>query len=154
MEPIATAIVSAISSGAAVAGKDVATQALKDAYAGLKGWLKNHHPGVKVSELEKEPMSKPRQEAVAEDLAREGALSNSDLIGLAHTVLELVRKEGFEVARSIGVDLGQLEQANVTFGNVLAGKGATGVKVDNVRGGTLSFQDVVARFETDPSKKA
>ena len=43
MEPITTAIISALSTGAALGGKEIATQALKDAYAGLKGWITSHY---------------------------------------------------------------------------------------------------------------
>ena len=69
-------------------------------------------------------------------------------------MVELIQKQAPDIARSIGVDLGELDQANVTFGNVLASRGATGVKIDKVKGGTLSFKDVTAgRPETDPSKK-
>ncbi len=154
MEPITTAIVSALSTGAAVGGKEIATQALKDAYAGLKGWIKGHYPGVGIEQLEKQPTSKARQEVVGEDLEREGASQDTELVKLARTMVELIQKQAPDVARSIGVDVGELDQANVTFGNVLAGRGATGVKVDKVKGGTLSFQDVTAGSETDPPKKA
>jgi hypothetical protein len=154
VESITTAIVSALSTGAAFVGKEVATQALKDAYAGLKGWIKSHYPGVSIEQLEKQPTSKARQEVVGEDLERESASQDTELVKLAQTMVELIQKQAPDVARSIGVDLGELDQANVTFGNVLAGRGATGVKVDKVKGGTLSFKDVTAGSETDPSKKA
>jgi hypothetical protein len=154
VEPITTAIISALSTGAALGGKEIATQALRDAYAGLKGWIKSHYPGVSVEQLEKQPTSKARQEVVGEDLEREGASADTELVKLAQTLVELIQKQAPEIARSIGVDLGELDQANVTFGNVLASRDATGVKIDKVKGGTLSFQDVTAGSETDPSKKA
>ena len=47
-----------------------------------------------------------------------------------------------------------LDQANVTFGNVLATGGATGVKVDKVTGGSLHFGDVAATSDIDSVKKA
>ena len=155
MEPITTAIISALSTGAALGGKEIAAQALKDAYAGLKGWITSHYPDVSVEQLEKQPTSKARQEVVGEDLEREGASADTELVKLAQTVVDLIQKQASpEIARSIGVDLGELDQANVTFGNVLASRDATGVKIDKVKGGTLSFQDVTAGSETDPSKKA
>ena len=154
MEFITTAIISALSAGAAFVGKEIASQALKDAYAGLKGWINSHYPGVSIEQLEKHPTSKARQEVVGEDLEREGASEDTELVKLARSMVELIQKQPPDVARSIGVDLGALDQANVTFGNVLVGSGATGVKVGQVTGGTLSFQDVTAGTETDPSKKA
>ena len=155
MEFITTAIISALSAGAAFVGKEIASQALKDAYAGLKGWINSHYPGVSIEQLEKHPTSKARQEVVGEDLEREGASEDTELVKLARSMVELIQKQPPDVARSIGVDLGALDQANVTFGNVLASsRDATGVKIDKVKGGTLSFQDVTAGSETDPSKKA
>jgi hypothetical protein len=154
VEPITTAIISALSTGAALGSKEITTHALKDAYAGLKGWIKSHYPGVSIEQLEKQPTSKARQE-VGEELERKGASGDTELVKLAQTVVELIQKQAPNVARAIGVDLGELDQANVTFGNVLAGRDATGVKIDKVKGGTLSFQDVTAagRPERDPSKK-
>jgi hypothetical protein len=51
------------------------------------------------------------------------------------------------------VDLGELDQADVTFGDVLAGKGATGVKIQKIAGGTVQFGDVTASVETESPKK-
>jgi len=137
VEPITTAIISALYTGAALGSKEIATQALKDAYAGLKGRIKSHYPGVSIQQLEKQPTSKARQEVIGEDLEREGASEDTEVVKLARTMVELIQKQAPDVARSIGVDLGELDQADVTFGNVLAGRGATGVKVDKVKGAVL-----------------
>jgi hypothetical protein len=153
MDPV-TAIVATLSAGGVFVLNEVATDAVKDAYSGLKAWLKNHYPRVSVDQLEEQPASKARQAVVAEDLEREGASKDADLIRLAQTVVELIQKQGPDVARSIGVDLGTLDQANVTFGNVFAGKGETGVKIENVSGGSLVFGDVTASSETESPKKA
>jgi hypothetical protein len=154
VDPITTAIVTAVSTGAAFGGKEIAAQAVKDAYAGLKSWIKSHHPGVSVEQLEEQPTSKARQDVMGEELEREGASKDTELAKLAQRLVELIQKQAPEIARSIGVDLGELNQANVTFGKVLAGKGATGVKIEKVTGSTLAFEDVTAASEgTDPSKK-
>ena len=148
MDPV-TAIVAALSAGGVFVLKEVASEGVKDAYGELKARLKNHYPGVSVDELEEQPASKARQAVVAEELEREEASKDTDLVRFAQTVVEMIQKQGRDVARSIGVDLGTLDQANVTFGNVLAGKGATGVKIEKVSGGSLVFGDVSASTETD-----
>ena len=156
MDPITAAIVTALSAGAAAGGKEIATTAIKDAYAGLKGWIQSHYANVSVEQLEKQPTSKARQDVVGEDLEREGASTDTKLAELARTVVELIRKENHDATRSIGVDVGALDQANVTFGKVLAGTAATGVRIERAVGGSLHFGDVTAGVpaETVPPKKA
>ena len=154
MDPITTAIVSSLSAGAAFVGKEAATEGIKDAYAGLKAWIQHHYSGVSVEQLEKQPASKACQEVVAEDLERDNVFEDGELVNLAQTLVDLIRMQAPDVARSIGVDLGMLDQANVTFGNVLATGGATGVKVDKVTGGSLHFGDVAATSDIDSVKKA
>ena len=156
MEPVTTAIVAALSSGGTFVFEKAATEAVKDAYAAVKVWIHDRYPdaNVSVDQLEKQPASKARQEVVGEDLERAGASTDTKLVKLAQILVVLIRKQAPDVARSIGVDLGELDQANVTFGNVLAGKGAIGVKVDSVKGGSLQFGDVTASADPELPKKA
>jgi hypothetical protein len=153
VDPITAAIVAALSAGAAAAGKEVVTQATKEAYGALKSWIKSHYSNVSVDQLEQQPSSKARQDVVAEDLDRTGATKDTELITLAKTLTDQLRSQAPQL-QSIGVDLGQLNQADVTFGNVLASKGATGVKIDTVTGGKLHFGDVTATSESEAPKKA
>jgi hypothetical protein len=103
--------------------------------------------------LEEQPASKARQMAVGEDLEREGASKDTELLKLAQTVVDVIRTQAPDTARSIGIDVGELDEVNATFGNVLAGKGATGVKVDRATGGSLQFGDVTATSGNDSGKK-
>jgi hypothetical protein len=155
LEPVTTAIVAALSSGGTFVLKEAATDTVKDAYGALKAWIQKHYSdaGVSVERLEKQPASKARQEVVGEDLERAGVATDAELVRLAKTVVELIQNQPPDVTRSIGVDLGTLDQANVTFGNVIAGKNATTVKIENVSGGTLRFGDVTASSETASPKK-
>jgi hypothetical protein len=105
MEPITAALVAAISAGAAAAGKEAATQAVKDAYAALKAWLHSHHPGVSIDQLEQQPESKARQLVITEDLERARASGDTELVRLARTLVEVIQTQPPEVVRSIGVDL-------------------------------------------------
>jgi hypothetical protein len=153
LEPI-TAVVAALSSGATFVLKGVATEAIKSAYAALKTRIQRQHPAAdpSVAQLELQPASKARQTVLSEDLERAGAATDGELVQLARAVVVLIQQQSPEVARSIGVDLGELDQANVTFGNVAAGKGATGVKITKVVGGTVQFGDVTASAESTPKK--
>lgn len=153
MEPIA-AVVAALSSGATFVLKGVATEAIKSAYGALKARIQKQHlvADSSVAQLELQPASKARQAVLAEDLERAGAATDSELVQLAQAVVVLIQQQSPEVARSIGVDLGELHQANVTFGNVVAGKNATGVKIAKVVGSTVQYGDVTASAESTPKK--
>src|SRR4051794_31500536 len=107
MEEIATAIVTALSTGAAFVAKETTSEIVKDAYTNLKSWLQSHYPNVSIGELERQPTSKARQEVVREDLESEDVLKDSELIKLAGTIVELVKKETRDTAATIGVDLGE-----------------------------------------------
>jgi hypothetical protein len=152
LEPI-TAVVAALSSGATFVLKGVATEAIKSAYAALKTHIQKQHPAadLSVAQLELQPASKSRQTVLSEDLESAGASADLELVQLAQAVVVLIQQSP-EVARSIGVDVGELDQANVTFGNVAAGKNATGVKITKVVGGTLQFGDVTASAESTQKK--
>jgi hypothetical protein len=150
------AIVAALSSGGTFVLEKAGTEVVKDAYGALKARIQKHYSdaGVSVERLEKQPASKARQEVVGEDLERAGVATDAELVRLAKTVVELIQNQPPDVTRSIGVDVGELAQANVTFGNVLAGKGAKAIRIEKVAGGMLRFGDVTASEETEPPKKA
>jgi hypothetical protein len=73
VEPVTTALVTALAAGAAAGLKDTAAQAVKDAYAKLKGLIRTRYPNVSIDQLEQQPTSKARQGVVGEDLERERA---------------------------------------------------------------------------------
>ena len=74
MEPI-TAIVTALSLGAAAVLKVTTDQLIKDGYTALKTLIKSKLPqaSASVDQLEHAPDSKARRAVVEEDLTKEGA---------------------------------------------------------------------------------
>lgn len=76
MEPITTTILTALAAGAAAAGKDTASTAIKDAYQGLKALIQRRfagkpHADVVLTEHEKEPdtWKKPMEKVLTESEA-------------------------------------------------------------------------------------
>ncbi len=69
MDPISI-IVTALVAGAATALKPMTEQAIKDAYAGIKGLIQRKYGRVDVGMLETDPTSKARQAVVKEDLEK------------------------------------------------------------------------------------
>ena len=70
MEPITVSIVAALAAGAAAAAKDVASTAVKDAYAALKQLLITRYRKTEpfVEAVEADPMSEPEQKVLSKQL--------------------------------------------------------------------------------------
>ena len=127
MEPIST-IVTALALGAAAGAKDVASQAVKDAYAGLKALIARRYPKVSVEQLEQLPESKNRRGVVEEDLQAANAAGDAELATAARRLIDLVQQHAPGAAAAIGVDLKDVKAASLRLSDIAAGGG---VKVEN-----------------------
>jgi hypothetical protein len=99
MDPTITTIVTAIVAGAAAASKDVAAQAIKDAYAGLKNLITRKF-GDKadvesaIQGVEKKPASESRKGVLHEELEEAQVGQAKDVVEQAQTLLELLKEHG------------------------------------------------------------
>ncbi len=126
MEPI-TAIVTALALGAATAAKDVGSQAVKDAYEGLKALITSHYPKVSVVQLEQRPESKSRRGVVEEDLQANNAADDTELVMAARELIDLIQKHSPGAAAAVGVDLTDVKAASLRVSDIAAT--GSGVKV-------------------------
>jgi hypothetical protein len=92
MEPVITTIVAALVAGATAATKDVATQAIKDAYQGLKGLVTGKYAGTNdaVEAIDDEPESDLDRQVLAKRLDRAGAANDAELKTAAQALLDAV----------------------------------------------------------------
>lgn len=127
MEPI-SAIVTALALGAAAAAKDVASQAVRDAYVGLKALITRRYPKVSVEQLEQVPQSKSRRGVVEEDLQAANAAGDAELAAAARQLIDLIQRHAPGTAAAIGVDLKDVEASSLRLADVAAT--GTGVKVE------------------------
>jgi hypothetical protein len=91
MEPIATALVAALTK--------LAEPAVKDAYEGVKALILKklgaRHPAVEaVESLEKKPDSAGRRETLDEEIAGSAAATDTEIVAAARALLENVKKHG------------------------------------------------------------
>jgi len=98
MEPMSI-IVGALVAGAAGAGKDVASQAVKDAYAGLKGLVvrkfgSKTEVGSALKLLEKKPDAEDRKETLRVELEEAGAAQDGKVLELARFLMEVLKEQG------------------------------------------------------------
>ena len=98
MDP-STVIVNAVVAGAALALKDVTSNVVKGAYAGLKQLIIDKY-GKKglieqsLKNVEDDPESVPRQSLLEEELQKAGAAQDEQLLEAAKALLEKADPEG------------------------------------------------------------
>jgi hypothetical protein len=105
MDPIASAIVAALSAGLLESTGKIAGQAVADLYAGLKQLIKSkygeHSEVAKaVDELEKKPESAGRKGTLEEELAAVKAGTDPEILKVARALLDELR-EGSVVESSV-----------------------------------------------------
>jgi hypothetical protein len=148
MEPISAIALSLALGAGAVAGKEIVSGLVKDGYTKLKELVKARYPDVSVEPLEKAPESKARRAVVEEDLGKSGAAKDSELVETAQKLIELVRQQMPGAAAAIGVDLKDVEAANLRLRGIIAS--GTGVKMEKVRAsGDIEISDVSAGGKWD-----
>ena len=139
MEPITTTIVAALVAGAVAATQEVASQAIKGAYEGLKGLIvsklgKKADVEDAMKKVEARPDSEARQAVLQEEMEAAQAGEDAEVVAQARELLALLKKEGIEAGTSYRADLhggGAIAQGP---GAVAAGEGGVAVG-GNVQGG-------------------
>jgi hypothetical protein len=128
MEPISAIAMSLALGAGAIAGKEVVSALVKDAYAALKGLVQSRYPKVSVDHLEQAPESKARRAGVEEDLAAANAGQDTEVVAAALKLIELIQQHAPGAAAAIGVDLKDVAAANLRLADIVAS--GTGVKVE------------------------
>ena len=152
MDPISL-IVTAMVAGAAAGAKPTAEKAVKDAYEGIKAFIKRKFEKVSGDVTEVDAPSEARREVLKEDLRKAGAGEDPDLLTQAKALLEVVSKMSSKEASGIGVNLEEVKAANLEIDTVIASSHGVNVKrsefsgdinIKNVRAGEVNDS-------TDPS---
>lgn len=110
-------IVVALISGATVAMKDTAAQAVKDAYAGLKYLLINKFSIGSIPTLEKDPLDDIFQKSVEKEISLSpGILEDSDVKALIVKLYsEIERNASGDNLKSVGVDIEEIRSQRDTI---------------------------------------
>lgn len=120
MEPISALLIAGVSA----ALKDTASQAVKDAYQGLKTLIKKKYAQVDLEKLEKKPDSKKRQDVVQEELQRTGAEQDPDIVAKVQELIATIEAHPQDI---VGVDLENVKAANLRLHDTASS--GSGVKV-------------------------
>ena len=105
MEPFIVSLVGALAAGAVAAAKDTATQAVKDAYDGIRQYIKDRYARVHLDDLEEEPHSKGQQLVIQEKLEKAGVENDPTLPKLVAELVEALKSQAPDAAKTVGVDL-------------------------------------------------
>ena len=146
MDPITTtAIVTAIAAGAAAGASDVASQAIRDAYSGLKTLILNkfgEKPQVSASLqlVEAQPDAEPYQQALATSLDQVHAHQDPDIDAQTQALLNLLKEQGVGATY-----LARLEGSGAIAQDhsVAAGKGGVAI------GGSVSGSVIITGNENE-----
>jgi hypothetical protein len=113
VEPVIVTIVNALAAGAAAAAKDVATSAIKDAYAGLKRLIVNGYGSTRqaVDLVAGNPASEACQAVLAEELEKTGAAQDEALKAAAQVLLDGLASLRWEPRAAAMFDFGRLRAA-------------------------------------------
>ena len=138
MDPV-TIIAGALIAGATAGATDVASQAVKDAYAALKKLVVGRfgaQTGVEeaIASLEEKPNRKGRQEEVKDEVAESGAADDEEVLAQAQALLELLKQQGALSGAQYSAILTGSGAVAQGPGAAAAGKGGVAVS-GNVTGG-------------------
>ncbi|HYV92639.1 MAG TPA: hypothetical protein VE978_12665 [Chitinophagales bacterium] len=126
MDPI-TLIVSSLAAGAASGLKPTAEKVVKDAYEGIKAFIKKKF-GEKVStdDLERKPDSESKQASLKEDLESAGASQDQELLDKAKQLIKIVEQHDPAI---YGVYLKDIKGRNLDLDTIQI-EGGTGVRIE------------------------
>ncbi len=126
MDPV-TIILSALAAGATAALQETASQAVKDAYGGLKALIQKRFAGKPEAEMalaqhEKKP--EVWKEPLKDALSETGADRDEAILEQAQKVLELVQRQqeapgkyNVQIGKAKGVVIGDGAKVEMTFGD-------------------------------------
>lgn len=125
MEPTSL-ILAALVAGAAAAAKDTASQAIKDAYAGLKALVQKRFadkPEAETALVQHEKKPDVWKEPLKDALTETGANQDEEIIRQAQQVMKLVNpqqasqgKYNIQIGEGKGIVIGDNAQVTQTFG--------------------------------------
>jgi hypothetical protein len=119
-------ILAALAAGAAAAAKDTASQAIKDAYAGLKALVQKRFadkPEAEMALTQHEKKPEVWQEPLKDSLTETGADKDEEIIRQAQQVMKLVNpqqasqgKYNIQIGEGKGIVIGDNVQVTQNFG--------------------------------------
>jgi hypothetical protein len=135
MDPISI-IITAIVLGAAAGLKPVTEQTIRDAYNGLKRLTQDKYADTRtgIDLLEKEPKSKSYHAAVHEMFSQAGLAQDDGVLLKAKSVLDAVAEHAPETTEVVGVKLEDVRGASLTIVDIISRGSGVDLKKTDISG--------------------
>lgn len=141
MDELLAQLMTAMTTGAIAVGKETMTQAIKDAYQGLKGLIIDKYGSqakveMAIQEMENEPESKGQQLVLEERFVKAGVVQDTEVQQQVKDFLALLTQEGLLT--------GPVNQAKLKGSGAIAqgpgavAAGAGGIAIGGNVGGNIS----------------
>jgi len=140
-----SAIIAALSFGAAAFAKGALSEAGKDAYHALKNAVLQVASPGDVEKLEQNPGSEGRKEVLAEELDKSEKADDPDLAKLAEELLKALKDAG-AVETAIGFSLEEVEAVNVHLKRISSSGTSVSIKKSKFIG-DIEAEDLSAGVE-------
>jgi len=145
MPAISAVVATALAAGASEALKTTISQAIQDAYAGLKALIQKSYQSVNLTPLADDPASEGQAMLVKEALKKAGADDDKALLAAAEKLVDAIKKSGDPATAAayfgrLRVE-GDLEMEDIKTD----GTSAIHVKEDAVIGKSLKIKNVDTR---------
>ena len=143
MDPV-SAIAAALIAGATAAATDTASQAIKDAYQGLKTLLVDGYKMASAALLEKKPSHPAYQQAVEEELKDNPRLAEDKaVLEKAKAVQDALALAPPAQLAAWGVDIKKVEAVGSFIAERIAGTSG-GLRIEELKtGGDVKLSDIV-----------
>ena len=138
MDPITTVLIA----GATIVLKEVTSQVVKDAYAGLKHLLAAKV--LTIPALEKAPTNEKLQQAVGEEVRLAKAMEDPIVLVRARELAEAIAQEPYERMAEAGVDIAQIRATGEILVKNLSAAGGVTIKDIDARGGSVHIEGISA----------
>ena len=138
MEPILTLL----AAGAAAALSDVAGQAVKDAYAGLKSVLAGRLASLGL--IEQDPKNETFRKAVAEEMQKKDLTADAEVLAKLDALTKALEQEPPDQRERLGVDIQAVHAAHDVIIRQIESLG--GIRVHDVgsKGGRVQIEGLKA----------
>jgi hypothetical protein len=141
-----TEIVAALAAGAVASVKDTASQAVKDAYKGLKGLLVGKLPSL--HSLEEDPRDEDVRKVAAKELEKKGLAADTSVVEKVRDLIEALEREPAERLAEWAIDIGQIRAAKSVIIKHLESKGGgTRIRDVEAKSGDVRIEGVKSSRE-------
>lgn len=142
---MASAIVGILAAGAAAASKEVAGQAVKDLYVGLKAALsKLLTKSDKLDDLEVDPGSQAAKDAVEADLKASIGADADTVAALAAKLAQALSDLDAQSLERAGIEIGNITAAQNTIIRDLRAEGGVTIRAVTARDGNVEITGIAA----------